>query len=116
MASQQTLFADAPAVTAPDRTLAYVEREQARKRGVAQVLYDLLTDPRHVGRWWTLPELERSLSSRGRKVLTTSISARLRDLRKPPYRAHVQSRTRAGSAHLVEYRVGVVAGEEVSSS
>lgn len=103
-------------VTAPRPVPRDEQQKHERKRGVAQVLYDVLAEGERgvspfVGEyrgkvWWTLPELERELSHRGRRVLATSISARLRDLRKAPFNATVQRRTRVGSAHLEEYALG----------
>lgn len=59
------------------------------------------------GRWRTLFELESDLKSRGYTYLTTSISARLRELRNPDYGEWiVERRTRPGSSDRVqEYRV-----------
>lgn len=57
-------------------------------------------------KWWTIPELAREVRRRtGRDVLDTSISARIRDLRRAPYNDWVNWRYREG--RLAEYAVGV---------
>ena len=83
-----------------------VKRRTSGKPSMGSVIDDLLcsTPPR----WWSLSELDTELHARGLEVLHTSISARVRDLRRSPYNRHVRTRTRAGTAHVVEYAVGVV--------
>lgn len=68
---------------------------------IITIVYNVMS----AGGWWTLPELEREVTKRGRTALQTSLSARLRDLRKPPWNRHVYSRVRAGTSHLEEYSV-----------
>lgn len=74
----------------------------ANRDSAITVLYEVMSK----GGWWTLPELERVLEARrGRRALQTSVSARLRDLRKPPWNRSVCSRKRAGTTRLEEYTI-----------
>lgn len=59
---------------------------------------ELLSD----GYWWTLGELEQTLDY---KFPQASISARLRDLRKPKFGGHTIDRRRGSSPGLFEYRM-----------
>lgn len=53
-------------------------------------------------RWWTIPELQRKLKG---YAMETTISARIRDLRKPRFDHYeVQRRLRKGT-RLHEYRL-----------
>lgn len=70
---------------------------------IISIIYNVMCD----GRWYTIPELRSRLALKGRKALDTSISARIRDLRKAPWNRRVYRRTRAGSAHLEEYALFV---------
>ena len=54
------------------------------------------------GKWITIPELQKRLKT---YAMSTTISARIRDLRKPEYGSHkVQRRSKKGSK-LYEYKV-----------
>ena len=54
------------------------------------------------GKWITIPELQKRLKT---YAMSTTISARIRDLRKPEYGSHkVQRRPKKGSK-LYEYKV-----------
>jgi hypothetical protein len=66
---------------------------------LVMMIYALMS----AGGWWTIPELEAQVGRLGCRALATSISARLRDLRRPPYSRHLMTRTRDGMAHTVEY-------------
>ena len=60
------------------------------------------------GHWRTIPEIRRALYvyGSGDLLMETSISARLRDLRKPFYGSHnVERRARGRNRGLYEYRV-----------
>lgn len=74
---------------------------EGKREPIAAMLYDIMSK----GQWWTLPELQATLQARGRLALATSISARLRDLRKGPWNRTVLSRTRDGASKLVEYHL-----------
>jgi hypothetical protein len=108
---QHDLFGRRSAGT-PARTAVREERfdgqtydhQLDRKRLTSQldaVLY-LLGD----GRWWSVPELTKSVARIvGKSVSDSSTTARLRDLRKPKFGAHqIQSRRRAGGGSF-EYRL-----------
>lgn len=69
------------------------EPEHDRKRlgRQLQAVFDLMQD----GAWWTLDNLERELFWRFAVTASTqSISARLRDLRKPKFGGHTVNRRR----------------------
>jgi hypothetical protein len=70
------------------------------------MVYDIL---RGSGEWWAPWELCNAILSRyALKVSDSSITARLRDLRKPQYGGHsIDKRRREGSAAF-EYRIGVL--------
>lgn len=56
--------------------------------------------------WWTLDELQDYVERRlGRRVTQTSVSARLRDLRKKRFGGHVIERRNNGGG-LFRYRLG----------
>ena len=67
--------------------------------GILKLIYAVMCG----GGWFTIPELRERLATHGRTVLDTSISARIRDLRKPPWRRIVDSRTRQGTKNTIEY-------------
>lgn len=56
--------------------------------------------------WWTLDELQAYVETRlGRRVTQTSVSARLRDLRKKKFGGHTVERRNEGGG-LFRYRLG----------
>ncbi len=58
------------------------------------------------GGWWTPWELCRFIGIRARvKVSDSSITARLRDLRKPRYGANVIEKRQRGGSKAFEYRM-----------
>lgn len=75
-----------------------------RKRSILDCVYELMSA---APRWWTIPELREALRRFGYSVLDTTISARIRDLRKAPFSCFVSARPRNGNRSLVEYRVGI---------
>lgn len=56
------------------------------------------------GLWWTLAGLKMHLGFHGIMISETGVSARIRDMRKPPINATVVRRTRPGS-NVREYRM-----------
>lgn len=68
----------------------------------ARLAVQRLTVYRHMqgARWWTLGELRQVTG-----FPEASISARLRDLRKPQFGGHTVLRRRVGSGGLFEYRL-----------
>lgn len=57
-------------------------------------------------KWWTLDELQAFVETRlGRRVTQTSVSARLRDLRKEKFGGHTVERRNEGGG-LFRYRLG----------
>jgi hypothetical protein len=68
----------------------------ARKKLILEALQSV------PGKWWTLPELADYAAARGHKMLHTSVSARVRDLRRPPTCARIEWRYREGS-RMAEY-------------
>jgi hypothetical protein len=74
-------------------------KENEKRHPMVKVLYEIMA----TGGWYTLPELRHELQRRGRVALDTSVSARLRDLRKSPWNRTVWVRPRGASAHTQEY-------------
>lgn len=70
-----------------------------RDMSIVKLIYAIMSR----GEWWTIPELRARLAMHGRVALDTSISARIRDLRKAPWNRTVNRRVRAGHEHLEEY-------------
>jgi len=58
------------------------------------------------GRWWTIPQLQKELKRRtGEYAMETTISARIRDLRKSEYGGYQVERRCAKDNKLHQYRV-----------
>ena len=92
-----------PAEPPPRFGGATYEPERDSKRLTGQLLYvwEALQD----GKWHTLPELRLTCETRsGKRYREQSISARLRDLRKPQFGGHDIRRRRITSG-LYEYRL-----------
>jgi hypothetical protein len=70
-----------------------------RSDSIVKIIYGTMVD----GDWWTIPELRAELAKHGRSALDTGISARIRDLRKAPWRRIVDSRPRDGMPNTIEY-------------
>jgi hypothetical protein len=75
-----------------------------KREPVIESLYRIMSK----GGWWSLPELQVALLAEGRLAIATSISARLRDLRKPPWSRTLARRTREGTSNLEEYSISFV--------
>lgn len=59
-----------------------------------------------IGEWWTLQQLQGALEVNGINATEASISARIRDLRKEKFGAHIIDRRRViGARGLFEYRM-----------
>jgi hypothetical protein len=93
-------------------TLADVPRLQTQLEAVRNIMVGgaggASGEGGQCGQWWTLNELAAAVeSAMGRRVSEASISARLRDLRKPQFGGYiVLRRAVGGSGHgLFEYRV-----------
>lgn len=57
------------------------------------------------GEWYSIPQLALALRKRGINCREASISARIRDLRKPKFGGYTVERSRAGKDGLFEYRI-----------
>lgn len=79
-------------------------------RTVRGAVYQLLAEAAAKGMWLTIPQIARELRRRGINALETTISARIRDIRKPPpagMAAHVTMRRAPASRGVFEYFLGV---------
>jgi len=112
-ALQDDLFSGRTSVEAPSRTAVRTpERfdgqtydpalDQKRLMSQLEAVLYLLGD----GRWWTVPELTRSVARLvGRTVSDSSTTARLRDLRKPKFGGHLVQSRRRNAGGSFEYRL-----------
>lgn len=89
--------------------LPIAERSGAglRPHGKLGVIFDLM----RAGGWMTAEQVQHRVErATGRRALLTSVSAQIRDLRKPKYGGHLVARRAAADGGACEYRL-VVDGE-----
>lgn len=82
------------------------ERDGKRLKSQLEAVRHVMSD----GRWRTYADIHRELSLLGIRATETSISARMRDLRKPKFGAYeVQSQCIDRDSGLWAYRMGRIA-------
>lgn len=87
-----------------------LERERNKREPLVVHLYAIMQD----GGWWTIPELQRELRTRyHHNALDTSVSARIRDLRHGPWHRIVETQTRQGTEHTIEYSLLTPSSEKM---
>lgn len=91
-------------MTPKQTQLQFSDVDRKRMGKILKAVHEVMAD----GQWWTLAEIQTSVRIwAGRSAMETTISARLRDLRKAEYGGYdVQRRKRESSPDgLYEYRV-----------
>ena len=79
------------------------EYDRKRLGRQLQAVFDLMQD----GAWRTLEEIQGILERSGIRAMTTNLSARMRDFRKPEYGKHESNkrRRRPACAGIYEYQL-----------
>jgi len=91
-------------MTGTQITLDFEVKETLSILTLNGMVYGIL---RQSGDWWAPWELCNAILSRhGVKVSDSSITARLRDLRKPRYGGHMIEKRRREGSKAFEYRLG----------
>lgn len=113
MATQQDLFAARASLASPSLTVVcQAERfdgetyepakDSARLSTQLECVLWLLRD----SRWWTLPDLTASVARlMSKKVSDSSVTARIRDLRKERFGSHEIDKRRRNTGGTWEYRL-----------
>lgn len=81
------------------QTLSFSEPPKLKPGTELAAVYEIMRS----SRWWSLSELVEEFSRRGKPHLSTSVSARLRELRSRGFT--VDSRIRDGARNTWEYRL-----------